>query len=195
MKVTREQAIENRERVLAVAAQLFRERGFDGVGVADIMKTAGLTHGGFYGQFASKDDLLAQASTRALQSGGAWWHQLAADAPSQPLAAVTAAYLSAAHRDQPGKGCWVATLGPEVARQTAPVRRAFTEGIEAACAQLMQWLPGRSKAARREKALLTYASMVGAMVLARAVDDAALSEEILQAVAVALPKGVPASAT
>ncbi len=183
MKVSREQAVENRERVLGVAAQLFRERGFDGVGLADIMKAAGLTHGGFYGQFSSKDDLLAQASTRAFEGGTAWWQQMAAETPDQPLQAISAAYLSTAHRDQPGQGCWVAALGSEVARQSAPVRRAVTEGIQAMAEMLAQWMPGRSKAAQREKALATYAAMVGALVLARAVDDAALSDEILQAVA------------
>ena len=183
MKVSREQATENRERVLGVAAQLFRERGFDGVGLADIMKTAGLTHGGFYGQFSSKDDLMAQSSARAFEGGTAWWKQTAADAADQPLQAIRAAYLSPTHRDQPGNGCWVAALGPEVARQSAPVRRAVTEGIQAMADVLVQWMAGRSKAAKREKALATYAAMVGALVMARAVDDAALSDEILQAVA------------
>lgn len=188
MKVSREQATENRERVVAVAAQLFRERGFDGVGLADIMKTAGLTHGGFYGQFASKEDLMAQAAARAFNGGVAWWNQLAADKPDQPLEAVTSRFLSTAHRDQPGRGCWVAALGAEVARQPLSVRRAVTEGITAMAELLAQWMPGRSKAAKREKALAAYASMVGGLVLARAVDDAAFSEEILQAVARTLPK-------
>ncbi|SDP38009.1 transcriptional regulator, TetR family [Rhodoferax sp. OV413] len=192
MKVSREQANENRERVLQVAAKLFRERGFDGVGLADIMKSAGLTHGGFYGQFASKEDLMAQASTRAFDGGVAWWNQLAADTPDQPLQAVTSRFLSTSHRDQPGKGCWVAALGSEVARQPPSVRHALTEGITAMAGLLMQWMPGRSKAAKREKAFAAYASMVGGLVLARAVDDAALSEEILQAVAHSLPKGAAA---
>ena len=194
MKVSREQAAENRERVLGVAAQLFRERGFDGVGLADIMKAAGLTHGGFYGQFASKEDLMAQASARAFAGGVAWWSRLAAAAPEQPRDAVTSRFLSTAHRDQPGQGCWVAALGSEVARQAGPVRHALTEGITAMVDLLAQWMPGRFKAAKREKALALYAGMVGALVLARAVDDAALSEEILQAVARTLPKSNQASA-
>ena len=194
MKVSREQAAENRERVLGVAAQLFRERGFDGVGLADIMKAAGLTHGGFYGQFASKEDLMAQASARAFAGGVAWWSRLAAAAPEQPLDAVTSRFLSTAHRDQPGQGCWVAALGSEVARQAGPVRHALTEGITDMVDLLAQWMPGRFKAAKREKALALYAGMVGALVLARAVDDAALSEEILQAVARTLPKSNQASA-
>jgi TetR/AcrR family transcriptional repressor of nem operon len=192
MKVSREQAAENRERVLAVAAQLFRERGFDGVGVADIMKTAGLTHGGFYGQFASKEDLMAQASARAFGQAGEHWQQLGAAADAQPLENIVRSYLTAAHRDAPGQGCMVAALGADAARQAAPVRRAVSAGITAAVGLLTRWMPGRSKAAQRDKALALYASMVGAMVLARAVDDAALSEEILQSVLRTLPAPKPA---
>jgi len=182
MKVTREQAAANRERVLDAAAKLFRERGFGGIGVAELMKGAGLTHGGFYGQFASKDDLMAQACARGFEVSGAHWRKLAERAPDDPMAAIAAAYLSAAHRDHPGDGCVVAALGPEAARQAGPVRRAITEGVQSLVALVAQWVPGRSAAARRRQALATFASFVGALVLARAVDDPALSQEILAAV-------------
>src|ERR1700687_1116601 len=99
MKVTREQAAKNRERVLDVAARLFRERGFDGVGVADLMKAAGLTHGGFSGHFASQEDLIPRACSRALAGSLARWSRLADGAPEGPLRAIAASYLSAAHRD------------------------------------------------------------------------------------------------
>src|SRR3982074_352699 len=101
MKVSREQAAKNRERILDVAAQLFRERGFDGVGVADLMKAAGLTHGGFYGHFASKEDLMGQACSRALAGSLDRWSRLAEGETKGRLSAIATAYLSAAHRDRP----------------------------------------------------------------------------------------------
>src|SRR3954451_5784146 len=102
MKVSRDQAAKNRERIVETAAQLFRERGFEGIGVADLMKEAGLTHGGFYGHFSSKDDLIAEASARALMQSLALWSELADRATGNPLPALAAAYLSKGHRDKPG---------------------------------------------------------------------------------------------
>ena len=189
MKVSKEQMAENRERILDAAAQLFREKGFDGIGVADLMKSAGLTHGGFYGHFASKDELMAQASARALQRLQSAWAALAREAAAQgqePLAAIEAAYLSPGHRDAPGQGCLLAALGSDTARQGPAVRRAVTEGVRAQLDGLAGLVPGRTKAAKRQRALADYASLVGAMVLARAVDDPALSDEILHAAAAAL---------
>jgi len=186
MKVSKEQMAENRERILDTAAQLFRERGFDGIGVADLMKSAGLTHGGFYGHFDSKDDLMAQASSRAFAQLTAGWEQLAKQAEADPRATLERAYLSPRHRDAPGHGCLLAALGADAARQGPGVRKAVTQGLTTMVDLLVSVMPGRTKAARRQKALADYASLVGALVLARAVDDAALSEEILQATASAL---------
>ena len=181
MKVSREQAAQNRERVLDAAARLFRERGFDGIGVADLMKEAGLTHGGFYGQFSSKDDLIAQASARELTRSLAYWSTFAERASGDPLSAVADAYLTRGHRDNPGAGCVLASLGPDVSRQGPAVRHAVTDYVRSLCDLLAKLVPGKSKAARRRKALSTYATLVGAMVLARAVDDRDLSLEILDA--------------
>jgi TetR/AcrR family transcriptional regulator, transcriptional repressor for nem operon len=186
MRVSREQAAENRERIVEIASRLFRERGFDGIGVADLMKAAGLTHGGFYGHFASKEDLMAQACARALQGSLPKMQEWVAGALDNPLAAVAAHYLSAAHCDKPGEGCALAALASEAARHNPPVRQALTEGMRLLVDFLAQLVPGRSKAARREKALATCASMVGAVVLARAMDDRALAEEILQSVSAAI---------
>ena len=102
MKVTREQAAENRERVVQVAAKLFRERGFDGIGVADLMKAAGLTHGGFYGNFASKDDLAAEASGRAMDETLQNWSTVIAKAPDEGFSRIVDRYVSEGHRDNPG---------------------------------------------------------------------------------------------
>jgi len=189
MKVSKEQMAENREHILDTAAKLFRERGFDGIGVADLMKSAGFTHGGFYGHFASKEDLIAQASAHALTCVQDQWEKFAARVPDEPLVALQTAYLSTGHRDQPGAGCLLAALGAETARQDGPVRQAVTSGVQAMAELMARLTPGRSKAAKRQKALAAYASMVGALVLARAVDDTALSEEILQATAASL--GLP----
>ena len=180
MKVSREQAVQNRERIVEAAAQRFRERGFDGIGVADLMKEAGLTHGGFYGHFSSKEELIAEASARALTGSLAVWSKLAERA-SDPLSAVAGAYLTSRHRDNPGAGCLLAALGPDVSRQGPPVRRAVTGYVRSAVDLLTKLVPGKSKAARRQKAMSTCATLVGAMVLARAVDDRAFSQEILDA--------------
>jgi TetR/AcrR family transcriptional repressor of nem operon len=183
MKVSKEQAAENRERILDVAAQLFRERGFDGIGVADLMKCAGLTHGGFYGHFKSKEDLMAQAASRAMDTTMTSWNDLVLGAGDHALEAFVDRYMSPEHRDNPGQGCAMATLGAQSAQQGAPVRQILTEGLKRLFEGLTRVVPGRTAAARREKAITTFASMVGAIVLARAANDDALSQEILQVVA------------
>src|SRR6202045_719224 len=184
VRVTRKQAAANRERVLEVAGTLFRERGFDGIGVADIMKRAGLTHGGFYDQFASKDDLAAEATARVL--GKAGWQERLTGKADPSFGDAVRAYLSPRHRDDPGTGCLMSALGSDAARQSRSVRRAFTDGCRDRIDALLKLVPGRSQAARREKALATMAALVGALILSRAVDDPALSDEILEATATEL---------
>lgn len=187
MKVTREQASQNRDRVLEVAAKLFRERGFDGIGVSDLMNSAGLTHGGFYGQFASKEELMAEACERSFDNAVDTWTGVAERYPDKPLAAVMKGYLSKQHRDNPGEGCVLASLGADVARQGPNLRHAVTEGTRKLLDLFTSLAPGRIKALKRERAIVAYASMVGALILARAVDDEALSNEILKTVAASLP--------
>ena len=188
MKVSREQAAKNRERILDVAAQLFRERGFEGIGVADLMKAAGLTHGGFYGHFSSKEDLMAQACARVIERSQETWGKRAEAAPDDPLSSIAGNYLSTRHRDDPGTGCVVAALGSEAARHGPAVRRAVTGGLRSSFELLARLVPGRSAEARRRKAISAYASWVGALIMARAVDDRALSKEILNAVLVSASK-------
>lgn len=183
MRVSREQAAENREKILAMAAKLFREKGFDGIGVADLMKSAGLTHGGFYGHFESKDDLMAQACARSvdelLQDAAARRDTLRGD----PFVLFLENYLSLAHRDNPGSGCLMAALGAEAPRQVPRVRHAFTQNSKRLLDALINLLGATSSAERaRKKALVTLASLVGAQVIARALDDDALSKEFLQTV-------------
>ena len=181
MKVSREQAARNRERIVEAAAQLFRERGYEGIGVADLMKTAGLTHGAFYGHFASKEDLIAQASARALAQSLSEWSELAEREPDHPLFGIADAYLDRNHRDNPGVGCLLAALGPDISRQGPAVRGVITGYVRTAFDILTKLVPGKSRAAKRRKAISAYATLLGTMVLARAVDDEAFSREILDA--------------
>jgi len=182
MKVSREQAAENRERVLQTAARLFREKGVDGVGVAELMQAAGLTHGAFYGQFSSKEELVAEACRWALGKTESYWERLQAR-EADPLTAIIDAYLSPAHRDDPGRGCALTTLGVEAPRRDPGVRRAVSDGLVHLLVRLEGLLPRRLQAARRRRrALALMASLVGGLVLARAVEDETLSAEILAAV-------------
>src|SRR4051794_2404874 len=153
MKVSREQAAENRARVVEVAGRLFRERGFDSIAIAEIMKGAGLTHGGFYHQFGSKDELAAEACAQVLSEQAAGWRKLAAG--DDPLATLVNSYLSARHRDGAGRGCAVACLAAEAVRQPPPVRAAFAKGIRDFIEILTRFVTGRSVPARRDKALAT----------------------------------------
>ena len=181
MKVSREQAAANRERIIEAAGELFRRNGFTGIGVADIMKAADLTHGGFYGHFASKDDLIAQASRRLMQRSAEVWRKMAAQSDGDALAALLIHYVSSRHRDDPAHGCAFAALGGDAARCGKPVRTAFAEGLAPLIDVLTQAVAGRTKAARRRKALAVMSELVGAIILSRAVGDASLSDEILDA--------------
>ena len=181
MRVSREKAAEHRERIIDAAGALFRAKGFGGIGVADIMKAADLTHGGFYGHFASKEDLVAQSSRRSMARAAANWTKLVEAAPDNPCAALLAHYLSPKHRDDPGKGCAFAALGNDAARSGKIVRKAFAEGLAPLIDILAQSIPGKSKPARRRKAVAAMATLVGALTLACAVEGTPLSDEMLEA--------------
>jgi len=170
MKVSREQMAENRRRILEVAGRLFRERGFEAVTVAEVMKAAGLTHGGFYGHFRSKDDLIAQALAQALT---------ATEEAGPDLAGYAARYLSERHCADRAGGCPMAGLGAEAIRQVPEARMALTAGLQQQIAALATGAPGESEAERRRAAIGSWAAMVGALVLARMSDDPALSAELL----------------
>ncbi|HTK40870.1 MAG TPA: TetR/AcrR family transcriptional regulator [Gemmatimonadales bacterium] len=185
MRVSREQFGENRQRILEVAAKRFREKGLDGIGVDGIMEEAGLTHGGFYGHFASKADLAEQACAAAVGRSTEKWEAMARARPETGLAEIARSYLSKRHRDQPGTGCVFAALGGEVARRSDGVRATVTKGVQAQLGILERVAGGRSKSERREQAIATLSGLVGAMVVARLVDDAVLSNEILTVAAAA----------
>ncbi len=181
MRVSRDQAEKNRQTVIDVASQLFREHGFDGIGLKDLMKGAGLTQGAFYKQFGSKEDLAAQASRRALESAFRRWSAAAEANPKDPLGAVIALYLSMAHREERGDGCPVVALGADAARQGADVRAAFEAGIRKYLEMLEAWVGESDGEDSTDKAMAVLSTMVGAMVLSRAVNNKRLSKRFLQA--------------
>lgn len=182
MRVSREQSAENREKILSIASRLFREKGFDGIGIADLMKSAGLTHGGFYGHFSSKEDLIAQACDRAVDELLTPDHSRFEQYGGTDYQRFIANYLSREHRDNPGTGCLMAALGADAARQSPTIKRAFTKSCNRLFAAMMKMLPAKREAEKREQALTTLAALVGAQVIARALDDPELSQEVLQAV-------------
>src|SRR5437868_500885 len=157
MKVTRAQAAANREKILEAASTLFRKHGFDGIGVADIMKAAGLTHGGFYGHFTSKEELAAEACAHVRRDPWVSWKDAP---PEERLEGIVRSYLTPRHRDDRTHGCLFAALGSDIGRQPRAVRRAFTERFRSRIEILRTLVPGRSAAARRHKALATMAGLV-----------------------------------
>ena len=170
MKVTREQMAEHREKILDSASKLFRAKGFAAVTVAEVMQAAGLTHGGFYGHFKSKDDLIAETLAHALTPRGA----------AGDFSGFLKRYLSPRHRDDFSGGCPTAGLAAESIRQAPEARAAATVGLRETIARMSEAAPGRTAAERRRAAIGSWSAMVGALILSRLSDDAALSDELLR---------------
>jgi len=178
MRLTRERAAGNRRAILEAAGRLFRERGFDGVGVADLMRSAGFTHGGFYNHFSSKEALAAEACAAAIdRSNAGLAADLAAGEDSGGWARFVDRYLSTRHRDDPGGGCTMTALAGDASRQAAEVQESFAAGIRAVLDLLAKRLPGPAPAAR------AWSEIVGALILSRAVAAAGpqLADAILDA--------------
>jgi TetR/AcrR family transcriptional repressor of nem operon len=173
---------ETHERIVAVAARAIRRSGYDGTGVADIMKEAGLTHGGFYSHFASREAMLAEAAGRACaESAAAVAEVVAGVPPDRSLESMVRAYLSKEHWAQVEGGCPLAALGSETSRQAPEVRRVTTRHIKEMVDLAARQSPDWGQPAAHERALVTVATMVGALLLARAVDDPALSDSLREA--------------
>jgi len=188
VKVSRQQAAENRARILHEASRLFRERGLGGVGVDAVAEAAGLTHGGLYSRFGSKERLAAEALADTLARSAEVLLPPGAEAdPQAALQALVGRYLSPRHRDAPGGGCAFAALGSELPRQAPALRAAFTGALKDFADRLAPLLEGEEEAA-----LAMLAAMVGGLILARAVDDPALSDRILAATAARLADADPA---
>jgi TetR/AcrR family transcriptional repressor of nem operon len=190
-RVSKEQTQKNRLAIEDVSAQLFRERGLGNVSVSDLMAAAGLTHGGFYGHFASKDDLAGVACRKAYEQGVARWEQrIASRGDRSPLAAVVDGYLTPEHRDRPGLGCVLPTLAADVSREAPdhPARQAYAEGVQ----RFSEILTGLNQGDHPdEQALAQLAMMVGAMVISRATAGLPVSDDVLAAARKALLPPAP----
>ena len=176
---------QHHEQIVGVAASRFRGDGIDRVGVADLMHDAGLTHGGFYRHFESRDELVAEGVEHALRDGGEAMAAVA-ESPHDPLAAVIDAYLSTAHRDNLATSCAVTTLAADVARSNPRARAAYTSQVGVYIEMLVRLLPPGPADRRRAAAITALSTLVGAVSMARAVNDEALSREILASAAAEL---------
>src|SRR5438132_2974121 len=171
------------KRIVSIASKRFREKGLAGFGIAELMKEAGLTVGGFYKHFDSRDDLVAEAVSSAF---GGWKRRVeAAKSGGAPVSyeKLIDEYLNEAHRDNPGTGCAFSALAPEIARSDKRTRSLTSEQVRNDIQLIATLLPGRDKRTARSIAILIFSALVGAMSLARAVSDEALSREILKTVA------------
>lgn len=170
------------ERIVSVAARAIRRSGYSGTGVADIMKEAGLTHGAFYAHFESREAMLAEAAARACaEAASVTAGVVASAAPGQALASMLGAYLSREHLEQVEKGCPLAALGSETPRQAPEVRRVTTRHVKEMIDLVARQSPDWGQPGAHERALVTVATMVGALLLARAVDEPALSDSLCEA--------------
>jgi len=181
MKVSRAKSIENKEVILETAARMFREHGFDGIGINDLMKSAGLTVGGFYNNFESKEDLIAQSCQRATdKSITRWKEHIANPELKNPLKRIASSYLSAKNRDDLASTCMYSTVAVEVPRREDAVKEVFSESIETTIEVLSTLMPGESSAQKREQAIAMFTQWVGSLILSRASAGKSLSDEILE---------------
>jgi TetR/AcrR family transcriptional regulator, transcriptional repressor for nem operon len=187
MRVSRQAAAENRRRILDAATRLFREHGIAGAGVDAVTEAAGLTHGAFYSQFGSKEAVVAEALSLALDESRGLWEQRASGKDGRrALGRIIDGYLSPQHRNSMGEGCAVAALGSDLPRQPRSVREVFTKRLEESLAALGKLMPGKTTTRRHDEAIQVFSTMLGALILARAVDDERLSRRILKTVAAGL---------
>lgn len=182
-RVSQQQTDQNRIAIEKASARLFREKGLHGVSVAEVMAAAGLTHGGFYGHFSSKDGLAAVACAKAFEQSGARWDQRFAELPEREdrRRAYVEGYLATATRDRPGSSCTAAALAGDVARADAqaPVRAAYLDGLKAMTARLAQLQPDAGTPEAEGRALADVATLVGALLLSRATKGDPISEALL----------------
>lgn len=190
MRLTKEQAAQNRRDILEAAGRLFRERGFEGVGIADLMKAAGFTHGGFYNHFPSKQALAAEMCSEAFQRSNSKLAEDLEQAPDEALRDFVEHYLSPEHRDDPAQGCTLAALVADTGRQPQEVQESVAKGLEEVIQLIATNLPRAlpeprtaGKSSPRERAIQLMSEVVGGLLLARAVSAAnpEFSDEILEA--------------
>ena len=179
---------ESRERVLRIAARRIREEGLTRPGVAELMNEAGLTHGGFYKHFASRDDLMNQAAALALADGESKMADAARRNREEPRTGLIDSYLSARHRDTPGTGCAVVTLGASAGRGEAEMKEAYEKQVRGYLELISETAGGDDSDEVQADAMLTLSAMVGALLMSRAVADPELSDQLLQTVAARLKR-------
>jgi TetR/AcrR family transcriptional regulator, transcriptional repressor for nem operon len=182
MRYSREHKLETHARIVKRASVRLREKGAHGIGVADLMKDAGLTHGGFYAHFDSREALVIEAFAYAMDRSIERWRKLGEQTPpDKRLATIVDSYLTSVHRDDPGHGCAVPTLGAEIARESPKTRKAFASKLEQMVDMLAEQIPDLPRKTARKQAMATLASMMGTLVLARIAGNGEFSDEILAA--------------
>jgi TetR/AcrR family transcriptional repressor of nem operon len=182
MRYSREHKLETHARIVRKASVRLREKGAHGVGVADLMKEAGLTHGGFYAHFDSREALVIEAFAHAMDRSTERWRKLAeATPPEKRLAAIVDSYLTTVHRDDPGHGCAVPTLGAEIARESPKTRKAFAAKLAQMIEMLADQIPEVPPKTARKQAMAAVATMMGTLVLSRIAGSGEFSDEILRA--------------
>src|SRR2546429_2918506 len=182
MRYSREHKLETHARIVKKASVRLREKGAHGIGVADLMKEAGLTHGGVYAHFDSREALVIEAFGYAMDRATERWRKVAEQTPADKrLSTIVESYLTPLHRDDPGNGCAVPTLGAEIARESPKTRKAFAAKLEQMIDILAAQIAGVPREAARKQAMATLATMMGTLVLARIAGNGAFSDEILVA--------------
>jgi TetR/AcrR family transcriptional repressor of nem operon len=180
MRYSKEHKQETHARIVKKASVRLREKGAHGIGVADLMKEAGLTHGGFYAHFDSREALVIEAFGYAMDRAVEHWRKLAAETPPEKrLSTIVDSYVSAVHRDDPGRGCAVPTLGAEIARESAKTRRAFSAKLEQLIDVMADQIPDVPRKTARKQAMGALATMMGTLVMSRVAGSGELSDEIL----------------
>jgi len=182
MRYSKEHKQETHERIVRKASVRLREKGAHGIGVADLMKEAGLTHGGFYAHFDSREALVIEAFNYAMDRSTERWRKMAEQTPPEKrFAAIVDSYLTTLHRDDPGHGCTVPTLGPEMARESPKTRKAFAVKLNEMIEMMADQVPELPRKAARQQAIAALSTMAGALVLSRVAGSGEFSDEILGA--------------
>ena len=182
MRYSREHKLETHARIVKKASVRIREKGAHGIGVADLMKEAGLTHGGFYAHFDSREALVIEAFAYAMDRSTERWRKVADETPpDKRLATIVENYLTPVHRDDPGHGCAIPTLGAEIARESAKTRKAFAAKLEAMVDMMADQILDVPRKVARKQAVAALATMMGTLVLSRIAGNGEFSDEILAA--------------
>jgi TetR/AcrR family transcriptional regulator, transcriptional repressor for nem operon len=179
------------DRILDIAAARIRRDGINGLAVAELMNEAGLTHGGFYRHFDSREQLIAEAAQRALTQGSAWTIAAGQLGGQVGFAALIDGYLSTRHRDHPEAGCGVAGVAADAARVGGPAQASYSRQVKECLAVIADLIDNPDHQAGQREAVLTLSVLVGAISIARAVDDPDLSEQIMTQAAAALKQRIP----